>query len=49
MTDEPRLADELVTASGLPVQDVLSSLTELELYALVTLHSGKRYSLKTEQ
>lgn len=49
MTDEPRLTDELVTASGLPVQDVLSSLTELELYALVTLHSGKRYSLNTEQ
>lgn len=49
MTDEPRLADELVTASGLPVQDVLASLTELELYALVTMHSGKRYSLNTEQ
>lgn len=46
MTEEPLLADKIISLTGLPVQDVLSALTELEMYRLVTLHSGKRYSLK---
>ena len=46
MSDEPQIADKIISLSGLSVGDVLSSLTELELYGLITLHSGKRYSLK---
>ena len=37
------LTDELVQKSGLPVHEVLSALTELEMYALVYMGSGKRY------
>lgn len=39
------LTDELVQKSGLPVHEVLSALTELEMYALAYMGSGKRYYL----
>lgn len=44
MSEEPATADELVARSGLPVHELLSALTELEMYSLVTMHSGKRYA-----
>lgn len=46
LSEEPMLADKLIDMTKLPVGDVLSSLTELEMYRLVTVHSGKRYSIK---
>lgn len=46
MTSEPKTADELVFLSGMSVQDVLSAVTELEIYSAVMIHSGKRYGLK---
>ncbi len=39
------LTDELVTKTGLPVNEVLSALTELEMYSLAYMGSGKRYFL----
>ena len=39
------LTDELVEKSGMPVHEILSALTELEMYALVYMGSGKRYFL----
>lgn len=46
ITDEPKTTDEYVIESGMTVQDVLSAITELELYGFVTMFSGKRYGLK---
>ena len=46
ITDEPKTADDFVVETGMTVQDVLSAVTELELYGFVTMHSGKRYGLK---
>lgn len=46
ITEEPKTADEYVIESGMTVQDVLSAITELELYGIVMMHSGKRYGLK---
>lgn len=46
ITGEPKTVDEFVIESGIAVQDVLSAVTELELYGLVMMYSGKRYGLK---
>lgn len=46
ITEEPKTVDEYVTEIDMTVQDVLSAVTELELYGVVTMHSGKRYGLK---
>lgn len=46
ITDDAKTADEYVLESGMSVQDVLSAITELELYGIVMMHSGKRYGLK---
>lgn len=46
ITEEPKTADEYVIESGMSVQDVLSAVTELELYGVVAMQSGKRYGLK---
>lgn len=43
---EPKTVDEYVVSTGMTVQDVLSALTELELYSVVAIQSGKRYGLK---
>ena len=48
MKGEVLVADEIALKSGLPIQDVLAGLTELELYGLVKGESGKRYKLKEE-
>ena len=39
------LTDELVEKSGMPVNEILAALTELEMYAMVYMGSGKRYFL----
>lgn len=46
MTNEPRTADEYVLLTGLTVSDVLSALTELEIYSVAEICEGKRYALK---
>lgn len=40
-----KLADELVLQSGLSAEEVLSALTELELYGCIRMQSGQRYIL----
>ena len=47
ITENPKTADEYVDETGLTVQDLLSAITELELYGVIAMHSGKRYGLKT--
>ncbi len=44
MTELPQTADELVESSALQIYEILSALTELEMYEAVQMHSGKRYS-----
>lgn len=46
MTQTAKTVDEYVEATGLTVADVLSALTELEMYSVVEMESGKRYGLK---
>lgn len=46
ITENAKTADEYVVETGMSVQDVLSAITELELYGIVMMHSGKRYGLK---
>ena len=46
ITDEGKTADDLVIASGMMIHEVLAALTELEMYALVEMESGKRYLRK---
>lgn len=46
ITEDAKTADEYVIETGMSVQDVLSAITELELYGIVMMHSGKRYGLK---
>lgn len=46
LDNEGILTDELVQKTGMPVHEVLSALTELEMYALACMGSGKRYYLK---
>lgn len=45
LSDEPVTADLLAFRSGLSSAKALSVITELELYGLVTAHTGKRYAL----
>ncbi len=44
ITRDPKTADELSQLSGMQIHRVLSALTELEMYALVSMHEGKRYT-----
>lgn len=46
ITENPKTADEYVDETGLTVQDLLSAITELELYGVIAMQSGKRYGLK---
>lgn len=45
LSDKGILADELVAKSGMNVSQVLSALTELEMYACAYMGSGKLYYL----
>lgn len=45
ITSEPVTADELAALSGMQIHSVLSALTELEMYSLVSMHEGKRYAI----
>lgn len=44
LTGEPRLVDDLIGETGIPVRRVLSALTLLELEGRVIQHAGKRYT-----
>ena len=45
LSDEPRLIDDLAAACGLPVGELLQTLTELELEGSVEALSGSRFRL----
>ena len=45
LSDEPRLIDDLAAACGLPVGELLQTLTELELEGAVDALSGSRFRL----
>lgn len=45
ITADPKTADELSQLSGMQIHRVLSALTELEMYSLVSMHEGKRYAI----
>lgn len=44
LTDEPLLIDEIIAKSGLLTNQVLSTLTVLEIYGLIRAYPGKRYA-----
>ena len=44
MNSEPMTADEVVTATGLSVPEVLSVLTQLEIFGIIKIHAGHRFS-----
>lgn len=46
LSEEPMHVDLLSEQSGLTVAQTLSALTELEVYALATALSGRRYTIK---
>ncbi len=46
ITDEPKTSDKLSENSSMPINDVLSALTELEMFSVIEMHGGKRYTLK---
>lgn len=46
ITEEEKTADKLSDDSGMSISDVLSALTELEMFSVIEMHSGKRYTLK---
>ncbi len=46
---EPKLIDEIVMTTGLQAQDVAAALTELEMYSLAAMQSGKRYYLLADE
>ena len=43
--EEPRTADYITTQSGLTASAVLTALTQLELFGLVKVHPGRRFTL----
>ncbi|MEG1994784.1 MAG: DNA-processing protein DprA, partial [Oscillospiraceae bacterium] len=44
MTQTPKTIDEIANNTNLPMGELLSIITELEIYGLVVSHAGKRYS-----
>ena len=44
LNSEPMTADEVVTATGLSVPEVLSVLTQLEIFGIINIHAGHRFS-----
>lgn len=45
---EPKHIDELINGCELSTEKTLSAITELEIYGLVTQHSGRRYSVNID-
>ena len=41
---EPMTADEVVAATGLSVPETLSVLTQLEIFGIIRIHAGHRFS-----
>ena len=48
LSAEPVHIDEIISACGLTTEKTLSAITELEIYGLVTQHSGRRYTINTD-
>lgn len=46
ITEEEKTADKLSDDSEMSISDVLSALTELEMFSVIEMHNGKRYTLK---
>lgn len=46
ISEEEKTADKLSDDSEMSISDVLSALTELEMFSVIEMHSGKRYTLK---
>ena len=46
ISEEEKTADKLSDDSGMSISDVLSALTELEMFSVIEMHNGKRYTLK---
>lgn len=44
MSSEPMTADEVVAATGLSVPETLSVLTQLEIFGIIRIHAGHRFS-----
>ncbi len=44
LSSEPMTADDVVRASGLPVAQVLAVLTQLEIFGIIKVHAGHRFS-----
>lgn len=44
LTNQPECIDKISELTDMDVSDVLQAITELELYELIKIHSGKRYS-----
>lgn len=46
--EEPKHIDEIINSCGRTTEKTLSAITELEIYGLVTQHSGRRYTINTD-
>ncbi len=44
LSSEPMSADDVVTATGLSVPETLSVLTQLEIFGIIKIHAGHRFS-----
>ena len=44
LSSEPMTADEVVAATGLSVPETLSVLTQLEIFGIIRIHAGHRFS-----
>lgn len=44
LSSVPMTADEVVTATGLSVPETLSVLTQLEIFGIIKIHAGHRFS-----
>ena len=44
LSSEPMTADEVVVATGLTVPETLSVLTQLEIFGIIRIHAGHRFS-----
>ncbi len=45
---EPKHIDEIINSCRMTTEKTLSAITELEIYGLVTQHSGRRYTINTD-
>ena len=44
LSSEPMTADDVVAAAGLSVSETLSVLTQLEIFGIIKIHAGHRFS-----